>query len=107
MVDVTFQDLTNYAAASSTDDIAGVVLDTSWGPCGTPTVFDSTGYQTYFNPKGLGRLNSSMVTVQRYFLWVGRMLRVFVWGRMRFGASFIWMTGPLPRRRLLTVVIRV
>ena len=67
MVDVTFQDLTNYAAASSTDDIAGVVLDTSWGPCGTPTVFDSTGYQTYFNPKGLGRLNSSMATVQRYF----------------------------------------
>lgn len=85
MVDVTFQDLTNYAAASSTDDIAGVVLDTSWGPCGTPTVFNSTGYQTYFNPKGLGRLNSSMATVQRYFSLGGS----YVEG-VRLGANEVW-----------------
>lgn len=85
MVDVTFQDLTNYAAASSTDDIAGVVLDTSWGPCGTPTVFDSTGFQTYFNPKGLGRLNSSMATVQRYFSLGGS----YVEG-VRLGANEVW-----------------
>ena len=85
MVDVTFQDLTNYAAASSTDDIAGVVLDTSWGPCGVPTVFDSTGYQTHFNPKGLGRLNSSMATVQRYFSLGGS----YVEG-VRLGANEVW-----------------
>ena len=85
MVDVTFQDLTNYAAASSTDDIAGVVLDTSWGPCGVPTVFNSVGYQTYFNPKGLGRLNSTMATVQRYFATGGS----FVEG-VRLGSNEVW-----------------
>lgn len=65
LIQVDFLDETNYISVSDGSDIVGVVADTNWGPVGVPTVCNSSTYRTLFNPQGLGRLNSSLVTVTR------------------------------------------
>lgn len=67
LVSVNFRDLSSYTAVTDTSDVAGVMLDASWGPCGSCVVCDSSSYRSVFSPFGLGRLNGTMATVLRYF----------------------------------------
>ena len=67
LIDVNFVDETNYTTPSSDVDIVSVLVDANWGPCDRPVMCDSTAYRELYNPAGVGRLNSTMATVQRCF----------------------------------------
>lgn len=67
LVSVNFIDETNYITPTETDDVVGMVVDANWGPVMKPVVCDSTRFRSIFNPNGLGRLSTSMVSVHRCF----------------------------------------
>lgn len=91
LIEVNFQDLTNYITVSDGSDIVGIVADTNWGPVGVPTVCNSSTYRTLFNPQGLGRLNASLATATRIFEMGASYVEVVRLGKSEAGGSEPWV----------------